>query len=166
MKNHPQATQTMTPIKSIPFADKGPHYVESGARPEMLDIADAVEINVQLENGDIRVAVYLKHRDQFAINPIGDIALNPAKVICWWHLPDPAPATEREWFEAQFKPESPEILIAALKGKGYLIVFLPADDISAKDLYIVGKDDYKAQFDTQEAAIEAAYTHWVAAGRP
>lgn len=144
-----------TTIKYIPFADKGPHYVETGARPEYRG-ATMPLVNVQLLSGAVCSLHYKFSDDTFVEGHDQSVAYS---VICWWHLPDAVPNLEREWFDA------------AGPSKGY-----------TTDRWRVEQEwQYRAEFmrpddacpvwygefrETLDEAVADAYNHWVSAGRP
>ena len=140
-----------TQIRYIPLADKGPHYVETGARPESPDGPPLVIC--QLLGGGIFPLRYDGSKDSFYSpqNPEWKYG-----VTCWWHLPERVPATEREWFDKN----APDL--------GYGVKKHNVDGIQ----YSAFLGDYDFP-DWQEVlredaddCIEDCYNHWREAGRP
>jgi len=134
---------------------QGPHYLESGKRPER----NSGHICVQ-HDGRVVPSAYNRNSDAFAIVNHGTDEEPKSEVIfirpvCWWHLPAAAPMTEREWFHEQFKCDED----GYFKYKGYSTKL--NRDFDLRHNYTV-----LGRFDRLRDATGAAYDHWVAAGRP
>lgn len=121
----------------VPASQPGPHYIESGKRPDCLACLAQYK-------GSVMAAQYYSTTDNFR-----DVAGTIITPDCWWHLPQPVPATELEWFEKTiFDAEESPYFWAG----GNCMLYING---SASKFYA-----------TSAQAVTAAHDHWVAAGRP
>jgi hypothetical protein len=139
---------------------QGPHYLESGKRP--IHSAMFQPVIVQLDSGYVGPAIWARDPEdpqmRFAFLSTGMVAISPAPV-CWWHLPVAAPSTEREWFVSEYW--DCEEGVHRYSKNGLYFTYVNREP----KLLTKGKVIYLLEA-SLVAAKEAAYQHWVEAGRP
>ena len=141
----------------------GPHYFESGKRPDPA-IQNPAKVIMQLANGSVVFGGYSSpgnfagkpYGEEFWVIPVIDSS-EIVTPVCWWHLPAAAPMTEREWWMAQDWETDHEWQTESFRG----YIYEPDGALRHKSDF-----GWIGDFNELEEAKSAAYNHWVAAGRP
>jgi len=139
-------------ITYVPASQPGPHYIESGMRPRIPEHQYSVIVAIQ-EGITVSAAIYRPEQDQF-VSIYTDRTYRP---VCWWPLPAAVANTEREWFD-EVGPQ-----------KGYEIAFRVSGGVTEPtehEYQFCFADQKGAWLSNADEAIDQAYHHWVAAGRP